>query len=202
MLVVVPAGVDAHHQLKVSGQGDAGRRGGVNGDIRVRLSISPHPQFTRDGNDVHVTVPVPMHMAVLGGSVSVPTLTGEATLKVDAGTQPGEKRVMRGKGIKDVSRPSNVGSQFVTFNVQIPTQLTEAQRLAMNSFAQPQQTSSAAVSSSTSAPSSASSSSTPSSSSSTSSSLFSSLFGVSKDRGGGAERQEGSKGDKKQHSKS
>jgi molecular chaperone DnaJ len=134
-VVVVPPGVDSHHQLKVSGQGDAGRRGGVNGDIRVRLNIAPHPTFTRDGNDVHVTVNVPLSMAVLGGSVTVPTLTGEATLKVDAGTQPNEKRVMRGKGIKDVARSATVGNEYVTFNITIPTHLTHTQRTAMEQFA-------------------------------------------------------------------
>lgn len=135
MVVVVPPGVDGHHQLKVSGQGDAGRRGGVNGDIRVRLNISPHPTFTREGNDVHVTAPVPLSVAVLGGKVNVPTLQGEATLKVDAGTQPNEKRVMRGKGIRDVSRSSTVGNQYVTFNIAIPTHLTPQQRTAMEQFA-------------------------------------------------------------------
>ena len=134
--VVVPPGVDTHHQLKVAGQGDAGRKGGAAGDIRVRLNIAPHPQFTRDGNDVHVSVGVPLSTAVLGGSVTVPTLTGEAVLKVDAGTQPGDRRVMRGKGIRDVSgRGGLQGSQYVTFNVRVPTDLTQQQRQTFETFA-------------------------------------------------------------------
>ena len=206
VVVVVPPGVDSHHQLKVSGQGDAGRRGGVNGDIRVRLHIAPHSTFTREGNDVHVTVPVPLTTAVLGGSVTVPTLTGEAVLKVDPGTQPGERRVMRAKGIKDVARSSSVGSQYVTFNVQIPTSLTAQQRSAMEAFsnAATQSTSTEKGSNGgfkTGAASSRTASSS-SSSSSSSSGIFSSLFG-SKDRSKG---EDGSvnerKSEQKQHSKS
>ena len=196
--VTVPAGVDSHHHLKVSGQGDAGRRGGVNGDIRVRLNIAPHPVFHRDGNDVHVSVSVPLSTAVLGGSVTVPTLTGEAVLKVDPGTQPGERRVMRGKGIRDVARPSSQGAQYVTFSVQIPTQLTARQRQIMQSFAddrgeqaaadeqQPAQQQQSRPASSGGSSRAASrgggggGSAASSSSSSTSSGFFSGLFGGSK----------------------
>ena len=151
MNVVVPPGVDVQHQLKVAGQGDAGRRGGAAGDIRVRLNIAPHPTFSRDGNDVHVAVAVPLTTAALGGSVTVPTLGGEAVLKVDAGTQPGDRRVMRGKGIRDVSGRSGLqGNQYVTFNIKVPTDLTPQQRSTLELFAaqrgdrqqppQPQQT--------------------------------------------------------------
>ena len=135
--MLVPAGVDVQHQLKVAGQGDAGRRGGAAGDIRVRLNIAPHPVFSREGNDVHVAVGVPLTTAALGGSVTVPTLSGEAVLKVDAGTQPGDRRVMRGKGIKDVSGRSGLqGNQYVTFNVKVPTDLTPQQRATLEQFAQ------------------------------------------------------------------
>ena len=210
MNVVVPPGVDQHHQLKVAGQGDAGRRGGAAGDIRVRLNIAPHPQFTRDGNDVHVAVGVPLSTAVLGGSVTVPTLTGEAVLKVDAGTQPGDRRVMRGKGVRDVSGRSGLqGSQYVTFNIKVPTDLTPQQRSTFEQFAaqrgerQQQQRSSeqynttssttnttdggggstastsGSADASEAAPGAATDSAQPSAASSSSSSFFSSLFGSS-----------------------
>ena len=199
--VVVPPGVDHHHQLKVAGQGDAGRRGGAAGDIRVRLNIAPHPLFTRDGNDVHVSVGVPLSTAVLGGSVTVPTLSGEAVLKVDAGTQPGDRRVMRGKGVKDVSGRSGLqGSQYVTFNIKVPTDLTPQQRSSFELFAaqrgerqqQPDSSTGSAAGGAASASTAATpaekagagsttdSSSTPthsSSSSSSSAGFFSSLFG-------------------------
>ena len=199
MNVVVPPGVDQHHQLKVAAQGDAGRRGGAAGDIRVRLNIAPHPTFTRDGNDVHVAVAVPLSTAVLGGSVTVPTLSGEAVLKVDAGTQPGDRRVMRGKGIRDVSGRSGLqGSQYVTFHVRVPTELSPQQRSAFEQFAalrgerQQQQSGGSgdaagggsgtgAAAASTAEPANADSTST-SSHSPSSSGFFSSLFGgASKD---------------------
>jgi molecular chaperone DnaJ len=137
-----------------------------------------------------------MSTAVLGGSVTVPTLTGEAVLKVDPGTQPGERRVMRGKGIRDVARPASQGAQYVTFSVQIPSQLTARQRQLMQQFADDrgeqaadeQQRSSS--SSSRSASRGGGGGSASSSSSSSSSGFFSGLFGGKGDKAGGSDEQQ------------
>lgn len=132
--VTIPAGIDSTHVLRVAGQGDAGRQGGMPGDIRVRLAVSSHPVFRRDGNDIHIDVDVPFSLAALGGTVTVPTLTGEASLKVDAGIQPNERRVMRGKGIKFLSE-NKYGNEIVTFKVKTPTRLTDKQRELLEQFA-------------------------------------------------------------------
>ena len=131
--VTVPAGVDDSTTLRLANQGDAGRNGGARGHLWVKLNIAAHPLFKRNGNDIDVTVDIPMTTACLGGSVTVPTLNGEAVLRVDAGTQPGERRVMRAKGVKSL-QSSATGNQYVTFNVKIPTQITPRQKTLLQNF--------------------------------------------------------------------
>lgn len=196
--VHVPAGVDSSHVLKVRGQGDAGRRGGQRGDIRVRLNIQPHPVFRRDGIDVTIDCVISASTAMLGGTVNVPTLAGSASLKVNAGTQPGERVVMRGKGIKQITSETR-GHQYVVFVVRIPQQLTNKQKQLIQQFQQEEKqtdsnnntntntttSTSDSSSSTTSSISDSSKSSSPKSSSegdsqtSRSSGFFSSLFGGS-----------------------
>jgi molecular chaperone DnaJ len=102
--VTVPAGVDNGTTLRLANQGDAGRLGGQRGHLWVKVSVAPHSLFKREGADIFLETPISFTTAILGGYVSVPTLTGEANLKVDPGTQPGERRVMRGKGVKLVNK--------------------------------------------------------------------------------------------------
>jgi molecular chaperone DnaJ len=79
------------------------------------LKVNPHPFFRREGLDIHVDVPISLSMALLGGTVTVPTLTGEVEVKVPPGIQPGEKRVLRGRGIK--KSESEVGNQVRIKNI-------------------------------------------------------------------------------------
>jgi molecular chaperone DnaJ len=132
--VSVPAGVDNSTTLRLVNQGDVGKLGGPRGHLWVKIGVANHPVFRREGSDIHVEIPISIPLATLGGYVNVPTLTGEAQLKVDAGTQPGEKRVMRGKGIKQLNK-SSTGNQYVTFKVAIPTQINEKQKELMQQFA-------------------------------------------------------------------
>jgi molecular chaperone DnaJ len=123
VVVNIPAGVDNGNVVRLANQGDAGRQGGPRGHLLVRISVDKHPMFLRDQADVHVQVPISVSTAALGGSVNVPTLTGEAVLKVPSGTQPGDKVVMRGKGIKQLNRNA-YGNQYVHFQVEIPKTVT------------------------------------------------------------------------------
>lgn len=86
----------------------------------MKLNVGSHPLFKRDGFDIHYEASITMAQAALGTSIPVPTLTGEVLLKVAPGTQPGEKRIMRGKGIKLLNRPSHFGDQYVHFKVVVP----------------------------------------------------------------------------------
>jgi molecular chaperone DnaJ len=95
--------------------------------------VQEDPVFQRDGDDIHVEVPITVSQACLGGTVSVPTLTGEVEVKVAAGTQPSEKRVLRGKGIKRVAS-TQTGNQYIHFRVVVPSTLTPKQKELLEEF--------------------------------------------------------------------
>ena len=127
--VSIPAGVDNDTRVRLMNQGDAGQCNGPRGHLFVRLRVDKHPVFKRDNDDIHVDVDVPLHVALLGGQVEVPTLTGKATIKLDAGTQPYEQRVLRGKGVKAVNRNS-AGNQYIHIKIVLPIKLNaDAQEL-------------------------------------------------------------------------
>jgi len=94
--------------------------------------VAEHPVFKRDGLDIHVDAPVTLSQALLGGDVIVPTITGEVQVKIPAGTQPDEKRVLRGKGIHKPSGES--GNQYIHFKVVIPKTLTSKQKSLIEEF--------------------------------------------------------------------
>ena len=94
------------------------------GDLVVQLNVEPSSDFVRRGNDIYVQIPVQFTTAALGGSVTVPTITGEVDLKVKPGTQSEERVRLRGKGI-DNEISGERGNQYVEFKVLIPTQVTD-----------------------------------------------------------------------------
>ncbi|KPI84573.1 putative chaperone protein DNAj [Leptomonas seymouri] len=130
----VPKGVDNKERLKVTGKGEAGVRNGPPGNLYIEISVEEHPVFHREGSDIHVITPITLSTAVLGGTVRVPTLTGEVETRVPVGTQQGDKLVLRGRG---VHRPNQnkTGDFFIHFAVMLPKSLTEAQKKAIADFA-------------------------------------------------------------------
>jgi molecular chaperone DnaJ len=132
--VNIPAGVDSSSNLRLVSQGDAGKLGGPRGHLWVKLKVSDHPTFRRDGSDIHVNAPINVPTATLGGSISVPTLKGHTTVAVDAGTQPDTVKVLRGQGVKVLTRNA-YGDQYVHLKVDIPRQLTPRQRELMHQLA-------------------------------------------------------------------
>ncbi|MBR6021878.1 MAG: molecular chaperone DnaJ [Kiritimatiellae bacterium] len=126
--ISIPAGVSDGSRLRVTGKGEGGSRGGPPGDLFVVLSVRPHELFERDGNDIHVVFPIPFHIAALGGEMNVPTLRGEAPLKIPAGTQNGDVLTLRGLGVADPRR--GTGDHYVHIFVETPKGLsTEASDL-------------------------------------------------------------------------
>ena len=109
----VPAGVDTGEHLKVTNGGNAGSRGGPSGHLFVAFRVAKDPILKRDGSDVFVQVPISISEAVLGGTVLVPTLSGDVEMKVPAGTQGGESRRLRGRGIRKL-RGGGSGDQCAT----------------------------------------------------------------------------------------
>jgi len=133
----VPAGVDTGMNLRLSGEGDAGERGGPPGHFYVRIAVEEDPFFKREGADVHVDFPLTFAQAALGASVSVPTVKGEAEVRVPPGTQPGDRHVLRGKGVRRVGgMPSSGGNQVVHFRVEVPKTLSPKQRELLAALAE------------------------------------------------------------------
>jgi molecular chaperone DnaJ len=131
----IPAGVDTGARLRSSGNGEAGWRGGPSGDLYVFIHVRPHEIFQRDGDDLVCEVPVSFVQATLGSEIDVPTLSGKAALKIPAGTQPGTLFRLRGKGVKNIQGYGH-GDLHVRINIEVPTQLTAAQRAKLEEFAQ------------------------------------------------------------------
>lgn len=139
--VKIPPGVDDGVRLRLSGEGEAGVRGGQRGDLYVMVQIRPHEFFERQEGDLLCEVPVMFPTAALGGEIDVPTLEGRATLKVPAGTQSGKVLRLRGKGLPHLHGPGR-GDQLVRVTVETPTHLTTAQRRLLEEFARESQPSS------------------------------------------------------------
>ncbi len=133
LTVKIPAGVDTGMRLKLSGEGEAGTRGGARGDLYVAIRIKPHPLFERQGENVACEVPIGMVQAALGSEIKVPTLTGTVTMKIHAGTQPGEVFRLRGKGLPSL-RGGGKGDQLVRIMVEIPEHLSSDHRRMLEEF--------------------------------------------------------------------
>lgn len=132
--VNVPAGVDDGSVLPLRGEGEAGSKGGKNGDIYIYITVKPHKVFNRDGIDIYMDVPISFVQATLGDTLKVPTLEGDVNLKIPEGTQTGQTFKLKGKGIVNINGYGK-GNQYVTVNVEIPKKLNDKQKKALKEFA-------------------------------------------------------------------
>ena len=132
--VDIPAGVDEGAQIRLSGYGDAGHRGGPAGHLYIVVSVEPHQYFQRRGNDILYTAVVNFAQAALGDEVEVPTLDGPTKLKVATGTQTGRRHVLKGKGVPHLNQNGR-GDEIVTVFVETPEHLTEQQKKLLKQFA-------------------------------------------------------------------
>ncbi|GHT74496.1 molecular chaperone DnaJ [Bacteroidia bacterium] len=134
--ITVPAGVANEQKIKLKGQGGEGSNGAPNGDLYITFIIQPDPIFKRDGNDLYATTEIDLYTAVLGGEKLIDTLGGKVKMQVKAGTQPGTKVRLKGKGFPIYKKEGHFGDLIVTYNVQIPTNLTERQKNLFNELQQ------------------------------------------------------------------
>jgi len=125
--VKIPAGVDDGDRIRLSGEGEAGMNGGPPGDLYVVVQLKAHGVFQRDGADLHCEMPVSFTVAALGGEIHIPTLEGEAKIKIPPETQSGQVFRLRGKGIKPV-RQTSAGDLMCHVVVETPVRLTDRQK--------------------------------------------------------------------------
>ncbi|HEX2544682.1 MAG TPA: molecular chaperone DnaJ [Ramlibacter sp.] len=125
--VRIPPGIDDGMRIRSAGNGEPGTNGGPPGDLFIEIRLKKHPIFERDGDDLHVVVPVSIARVALGGEIEVPTLDGKAAIDIPEGTQAGKQFRLRGKGIKGV-RSSVPGDLYCHISVETPVKLTEHQR--------------------------------------------------------------------------
>ena len=124
----VPQGIDSGRRIRLTGEGEAGLRGGPAGDLYVLISVKPHKFFKRDGANLYCRVPIPMTTAALGGEIEVPTIDGKrAKLKIPNGTQTGQQMRMKGKGMP-VMQSSAAGDMYIEIFVETPVNLNKKQK--------------------------------------------------------------------------
>ncbi|HSV66849.1 MAG TPA: molecular chaperone DnaJ [Mycobacteriales bacterium] len=132
--VKIPAGVEAGMRIRLSGQGEVGSGGGPAGDLYVEVHEQEHDIFTREGDDLHCRVSLPMTAAALGTSLVVTTLDSDETLEIRAGTQPGTELRLRGRGVPHL-RGVGRGDLIVHLDVRTPTRLDPDQERLLKEFA-------------------------------------------------------------------
>jgi molecular chaperone DnaJ len=125
--VNIPAGVEDGTRIRYQGEGDAGRFAGPRGDLYLVLTVRPHAFFERDGNDLHCVMPISFPQAALGTELDIPTLDGNAKLKIPEGTQSGKEFRMRSKGVPFLNEHGR-GDLVVQVMVQTPKKMTKQQR--------------------------------------------------------------------------
>jgi curved DNA-binding protein len=126
--ITIPAGIQDGQTIKLKGYGGPGVSGGPSGDLYITFQISNHPKFKRAGSDLYTTVPIDLYTAMLGGETTVDTLDGKVKMKVSPETQPGTKVRLKGKGVPVYKKEGQYGDLYVTYEVKLPTNLTEKQR--------------------------------------------------------------------------
>lgn len=135
LTVRIPAGVEDGMRLRVRGEGEAGSRAGGRGDLYVLIRVRSHPEFRREGKNLLTEVSIGMVQAALGAEIQVPALSGEVTMKIPAGTQPGQLFRLRGKGLPGLDG-GPAGDQLVRVRVEIPRKLSTAQRKLLEELEQ------------------------------------------------------------------
>jgi molecular chaperone DnaJ len=126
-VVKIPHGVDNNFQIRLSGEGEAGERGGPAGNLYVTISVGKHEFFKREGDDILYDLPINFAQAALGDEIEIPTLDGKQVLKIPQGTQTGKVFRLKNKGVPHLKRTGR-GTQLVRIQVVTPQSLNEKQQ--------------------------------------------------------------------------
>ncbi|MCO1600311.1 DnaJ C-terminal domain-containing protein [Desulfosporosinus nitroreducens] len=131
----IPKGVRTGSKVRLSGQGSPGISGGPAGNLYLIITVSPHPYFVRDGDDLRAEIPVDFYRAVLGGEVSVKTFSGEVLLKIPPLSQNGKKFRLKGKGMPNLEKPAQQGDLFVEVSIKLPENMSDSEITALRDLA-------------------------------------------------------------------
>lgn len=126
--ITIPAGVENGQVIRLKGYGAPGVNNGPAGDLYITFTVAADPVFKRSGNDLYTTITIDLYTALLGGETILETLTGKVKLKVNPETQNGTKIKLKGKGVPVYKKEGESGDLYVTYEVKLPTHLTEKQK--------------------------------------------------------------------------
>ncbi|MFD0767202.1 DnaJ C-terminal domain-containing protein [Mucilaginibacter lutimaris] len=126
--LTIPAGIENGQTIKIAGHGGAGSNGAPAGDLYITFNIPEDADFKRVGSDLYRNINLDLYTAVLGGEITADTLTGKVKLKVTPGTQMGTKVKLKGKGVPVYKKDGQFGDLYLTYNVQLPTNLNDKQK--------------------------------------------------------------------------
>ena len=126
--ITIPAGIENGQTIRIPWQGGKGRNGGPDGDLFITFSIANHSAFRRLGDNLYASVELDLYTAVLGGEITIDTMDGKVKLKVKPETQNGSKVKLKDKGFPVYKNEGRFGDLYITYNVKLPTNITERQR--------------------------------------------------------------------------
>jgi len=126
--ITIPAGIENGQTIKIAGHGNPGTNGGPAGDLYIKFAVTDDPRFKRKGSDLYNTIKLNLYIAVLGGEITADTLTGKVKLKVKPETQNGTKVKLKGKGLPVYKKDGEFGDLYLTYEIQVPTNLTDRQK--------------------------------------------------------------------------
>lgn len=126
--ITIPAGIENGQTIKIAGHGGPGVNGGPAGDLYIKFAVTDDPRFKRQGSDLYRTIKLDLYTAILGGEITAETLTGKVKVKVSPETQNGTKVKLKGKGLPVYKKADAYGDLYLTYDIQIPTNLTDKQK--------------------------------------------------------------------------
>jgi curved DNA-binding protein len=124
----IPAGIENGQTIKIAGHGNPGSNGGPAGDLYIKFHVTDDPRFKRNGSDLHNTIKLDLYTAVLGGEITAETLTGKVKVKIKPETPNGTKVKLKGKGLPVYKKEGQFGDLYLTYDIQIPVNLTDHQK--------------------------------------------------------------------------
>ncbi|MGF7082569.1 DnaJ C-terminal domain-containing protein [Mucilaginibacter sp. UYCu711] len=126
--ITIPAGVENGQTIKIAGHGGPGANGGPGGDLYIKFLVSDDPRFKRKGADLYSTAKLDIYTAILGGEITAETMTGKVKVKVAPETQTGTKVKLKGKGLPVYKKEGQFGDLYISYEIQLPTNLTDKQK--------------------------------------------------------------------------